>query len=161
MYRFLFGIALIFVGFNACVPSNVFEKNVDIPNHQWKHEFKPHLEFDITDTTSFYAMYLTMRHTDAYPFSNIWLNLRTLAPGTLQFTQSRIEVPLAQADGKWLGRHMNELFEIADHQMPLQGNGVLKFNRTGRYTIELEQIMRTDPLPQVMSVGIRLEKLVR
>ena len=143
---------------NACIPSNTFEKNISMPKNKWSRDFVPHLEFDINDTACYYNMYLTMRHTDNYPYSNIWLNIKTLAPGELKFVQTRTEIPLAQADGKWLGRGMNEIFEITDHQMPLQRNGMLKFNRVGRYVVELQQIMRIDPLPEVMSVGIRLEK---
>ncbi len=140
----------------SCMHSNVFEKNIAIPSNTWKADFKPVYVFDITDTNATYMMDLTMRHTDAYPFSNIWLNVKTTQPGEQQPTSVKVEIPLAQADGKWLGRGMNEIWE---HRMPLTRNGqAIRFPKKGTYKIQLEQIMRVNPLPEVMSVGVRLEK---
>jgi hypothetical protein len=46
--------------------------------------------------------------------------------------------------------------------MPLTKNGgAMHFSQTGQYTISLKQIMRMNPLPEIMSMGIRLEKVPR
>ena len=141
---------------NSCIHSNVYEKNSAIPSNKWNNQFRPGFIFNISDTTVSYKMSLTMRHTDAYPYSNIWLNVRTTFPGEKESKLVKVEVPLAQADGQWMGRGMNEIWE---HQMPLTRDGnAIRFSKKGEYKIELEQIMRVDPLPEVMSVGIRLEK---
>lgn len=151
-----FYFILLGLAFTACIRSNVYEKNVAIPKCQWKSAYKPAFEFEISDTNSSYQLYFTMRHTDAYPYANLWLNVHSNLPGETQDSIVKIEIPLAQADGKWLGRGMNEIWE---HRLPLTRSGnALKFKHPGRYHIELQQIMRTDPLPEVMSVGIRMEK---
>ena len=147
---------LTFVLLNGCLQSNIFEKNIAIPSHKWKASFKPIYEFEINDTVSSYTMYLTMRHTDAYPYSNIWLNVKTTNPSESEYQSVKIEIPLAQPDGKWLGRGMNEIWE---HRMPMSRDGKpMHFSKKGVYKIQLEQIMRADPLLEVMSIGIRLEK---
>lgn len=66
-----------------------------------------------------------------------------------------LELPLASKDG-WLGTGMDDIFEhrIAFTLDPQK----FQFNRAGDYTFTLEQIMRDNPLPDVMNVGIRLEK---
>lgn len=149
-------LSLILLSFSGCIHSNVYEKNVAMPYNRWKSDNKPTFAFYISDTGSTYQLYLTMRHTDAYPYSNLWLNVHSNLPGDAEDSVVKIEIPLAQADGKWLGRGMNEIWE---HRMPLSRSGkALKFRHSGRYHVELQQIMRTDPLPEVMSVGIRLEK---
>ncbi len=137
----------------SCIRSNVYEKNTGIKNHKWDEKYAPAFKFDITDTTSSYSMYFTIRHTDAYPYSNIWLNIQTKYPDADTAAASKIEVPLADLDGKWLGRGMNEIW---DHRMLIASP--LKFNKQGSYTITLQHIMRVNPLPEIMSVGIRLEK---
>lgn len=139
---------------SGCLPSNVFEKNVAIQNHAWNEKKKPTFEFSISDTLSNYSMYFTIRHTDAYPYSNIWLHITTKFPDRDTTTTSKIEVPLADLDGKWLGRGMNEIWE---HRMLIASP--LHFSKGGKYEITLHQIMRINPLPEVMSVGIRLEKI--
>ncbi len=142
--------------FTSCMQSDVYEKNVALPSTKWNESNKPSFTFDITDTVASYTMSLTMRHTDAYSYSNIWLNVTTTPPNEKTGTTVKIEVPLAQPDGKWLGRGMNEIWE---HRMPLSRNGeAIYFKKKGVYTIQLEQIMRVNPLPEVMSVGVRLEK---
>lgn len=156
MKYLLLSITFISLIYSSCIPANEFEKNVAIPNNKWNQKFKPNYEFEITDTTSNYALFLTMRHTDAYQFANIWLNIQTKMPEEKNFTSMRTEVPLAQENGKWLGRGMNEIY---DHKMSLTGNGAVHFSKKGKYTIQLEQIMRVNPLTEVMSVGIRLEKI--
>ena len=136
--------------------SDVFEKNVALPGNRWAANYQPVFTFNISDTAATYAMYLTMRHTDAYPFSNIWISKQTTLPDGKKDSSIKIEVPLAQPDGKWLGRGMNEIWE---HRMPLNRDGEpIRFKHAGQYSIQIQQLMRTNPLPEVLSVGIRLEK---
>ncbi len=156
LFSYIFIFTMLFL--SSCMVSNTFEKNVGIPNNKWKSNYKPVFEFEISDTTSNYLLFLTIRHTDAYPFSNIWLNVKTTLPLQTTPADMKTEVPLAQADGKWLGRGMNEIWE---HKMPLNSNGTVHFSQRGKYKVELQQIMRENPLPEVMSVGIRLEKIVK
>jgi gliding motility-associated lipoprotein GldH len=100
-----------------------------------------------------------MRHTEAYPFSNLWLKTNTRLPDGKSTGYLNTEIPLAEESGKWLGRGMNEIWE---HKMPLTKNGgAMHFSQTGQYTISLKQIMRMNPLPEIMSMGIRLEKVPR
>ncbi len=136
------------------MPSNVFEKNVAIKNHSWDEKNHPTFEFSISDTLSNYSMYFNIRHSDAYPFSNIWLRIQTKFPDRDTSSNSKIEIPLADLDGKWLGRGMNEIWE---HRMLIASP--LHFSKPGNYEITLQHIMRVNPLPQVISVGIRLEKI--
>jgi gliding motility-associated lipoprotein GldH len=140
----------------SCIRSNVYEKNVTMPYNKWHDTYNPIFSFDITDTQSFYNMYLTMRHTDAYRYANIWLNIKTTQPKEQVSSTVKVEVPLAQADGKWLSRGMNEIREA---KMLLNPDGKpIRFTKKGIYKIQLSQIMRLNPLPEVMSIGIRLEK---
>jgi gliding motility-associated lipoprotein GldH len=148
----------MFFSLESCIKSNTYEKNVSLPSHKWAHKLKPSFEFEISDTNSNYLVYFTIRHTDAYPFSNIWLNVYTTMPGGTQSPPMRTEVPLAQEDGKWLGKTFNE---ICTQQLLLTKDGAVHFDKKGKYTIKLEQIMRQDPLPEIMSVGLRLEKVLK
>lgn len=146
---------LITFGFSACLPSNVYEKNYSFKSHEWKSASVIDFPFTITDTMSKYAVYITLRHTDAYPYSNIWLRIKTTSPDNKTVSQ-QVELPLAQTSGKWLGRGMDEIYE---HKISLTGEGSSVFNLQGQYVISLEHIMRENPLPQILNIGIRLEKI--
>lgn len=139
----------------GCIPSNTFEKNAVIKNHKWHSKDIKGYVFDIKDTTSSYLMFATIRHTDGYHFSNIWLEAETIKPDKSKKKQ-KIELPLAEKSGRWTGKGMNEVYE---HKIRLSGNSATKFDQAGRYQIKLKQIMRENPLEEVMSVGIRLERI--
>ncbi len=157
--KHILSLFVFFLSITSCIHTDVFEKNVSIPSHQWDRKYQPIFEFDIKDTTSNYLLFFTIRHTDAYGYSNIWLNAKTFLPGDTLPIETKTEITLAQYDGKWLGRGM-KMLDVWEHQMPMTKDGIpLHFSRAGTFKLQLQQIMRENPLPQVMSVGIRLEKV--
>lgn len=146
---------LVFVSFiTACETIDVFEKNVSIPNHEWSSSYTPEIAFEITDTTSFYNIYVVLRHTDAYRYKNIWINIYTQVPGDTLLKQ-RLDLLLAADDKGWLGSGMDDIFE---HRVRITGEPQ-KLSKAGLYKFRLEQIMREEPLKYVMNVGIRVEKV--
>ncbi|PUZ26673.1 gliding motility-associated lipoprotein GldH [Chitinophaga costaii] len=140
----------------ACQPMKMdtYEKNVDVPHHQWSTDFKP--EFQVTlqpqDTVYLYNLYVNVRHKDAYPYSNIWVIITTQFPGAQPIAQ-RVELPLEDETGKWLGSGVDDIYE---HRIPIQRGAIL--NRAGTYKISFEQNMRQNPLPDILNVGLRVEK---
>jgi len=152
----LSGILSVFL-LTGCMESPYFQKDVSIPGYQWTYNYQPTFKVDITDTSALYNLYFIIRHTETYPFSNIWMWIYTKEPGDTSFQKSRIEIPLAEKSGKWLGRGMGEIWE---QRMPITRNDApMVFSKPGTYEIKFEQNMRIDPLPEVLQVGLRVEKL--
>ena len=151
----LLSYLVILVSFvTSCGTIDVFEKNVSIPNHEWSNAFKPEIAFEVSDTTSFYDIYVVLRHTDAYRYKNIYMNIYTQVPGDTLLKQ-RLELQLATDDKGWLGSGMDDIFE---HRIRITKEAQ-KLRKPGLYKFTLEQIMREDPLQNVMNVGIRVEKV--
>lgn len=138
----------------ACNPIGVFERNVNIPQQKWERSFQPAIQLDITDTTARYNIYVTLRHTHAYDFNNIWLNITYQLPGDTT-KQQRVDIPLADNNKGWLGTGMDDIYEVRQLITPQP----YRFNRSGACTFTLEQIMRENPLKHVMNAGIRIEKV--
>ncbi|WP_193311655.1 gliding motility lipoprotein GldH [Agriterribacter humi] len=140
----------------ACKTIDVFEKNVSIPQQQWERSFQPVIVFNISDTTALYNIYVTLRHTHAYNYNNIWLNVNYQLPGdTLK--QQRVDIPLADNNKGWLGTGMDDIYEVRRLITPQP----YRFKNSGECTFTLEQIMRESPLKYVMNAGIRVEKVNR
>jgi gliding motility-associated lipoprotein GldH len=154
-----FGLSLLTVTLictlAGCLPAPYYQKEEAIPQNAWNYNFKPTFTFDITDTTAFYQSYFLIRHTQAYPYCNVWVFLNVTTPGDTVVKKERINVVLAEATGKWLGRGMGEIFE---QRMKFVFSDAVSFRRAGTYKITMEQNMRINPLPDVLNVGIRLEK---
>jgi gliding motility-associated lipoprotein GldH len=144
---------LVFAG---CVPSPVYQREEPIPQNAWSYDFKPDFKFDITDTTSLYNIFFLIRHTEAYRYSNIWMWVYTKRPGDSTFQKSRINIPLAEASGKWLGRGMGEIWE---QRLPISLADPTMLRKKGTYEIKFEQNMRINPLPDILHIGLRIEKI--
>jgi gliding motility-associated lipoprotein GldH len=139
----------------SCSKIDLYEKVSSMPRHEWKSNYKPKFEFTISDTIAPYQLYLVFRHNERYNYNNLWLNLYVQAPGQ-QPEKFTLELPLATNEKGWLASGMDDLYEhrIAITLDPAKVN----FNKAGNYTFILENIMREEPLQNVMGVGIRLEK---
>jgi gliding motility-associated lipoprotein GldH len=150
-YTFLFCIAVhLPVG---CTNTAQFEKNEQIPNHEWSYSLQPELVFDIKDTSSVYNVLVTLRHTDAYAYRNLWLYISSKQPGDSTFGKERFELNLQDESGRWIGSGANDVHEV---RYPLFTN--IRFTKQGTYTIRLQQTMRDNPLQHIMNAGIRIEK---
>jgi gliding motility-associated lipoprotein GldH len=150
----LFSTAFLYSG---CMSSPYYQKVYALPENEWQYNNKLSFKFEITDTAAMYQLFFLMRHTEAYPFSNIWIWVETKQPGADTFSRSRMEIPLAEISGKWMGRGMGEIWE---HRMPItQGDRPMRFNKKGLYEIRIEQNMRINPLPEILQVGLRVAKM--
>lgn len=157
-YRALSFFCLLLIacslGLASCETIDLYERVQPIPKHQWHSSFKPQFTFNIKDTAASYQVYLVLRHNNKYKYNNIWVNLYAKGPvDTVQ--KFSLELPLAGKDG-WLGSGMDDIFE---HRIPFALDPErFRFARAGEYIFTLEQIMRDDPLSEIMNAGIRIEK---
>ena len=141
---------------SCTLPSNVFEKDVALPDQEWQSNYHPTFSFDISgeDTTNLYNVYVVLRHTDAYNYNNIWLRGTAHQPGDTLARSQRYDLSLADNQKGWTGSGMDDIYE---HRIEIQHS--TKFDHPGTYSITLEQIMREDPLKHVLNVGVRIEKI--
>ncbi|MFA6947023.1 MAG: gliding motility lipoprotein GldH, partial [Pedobacter sp.] len=102
-----------------------------------------------------YNLYLNLRHTSNYKYSNIFLLIHVIGPDGKRLTE-RKEFKLALPDGEWLGSGSGNMYS---YQLLFREN--YKFPLKGKYIIELEQNMRDNPLSYVTDAGIRVEKAVK
>ena len=155
-FRTLYFIFLTSYIISSCTSIDLYEKNVTIPGHAWKNSFKPSFTFIIKDTSIPYRLFLVLRHNDKYNYDNIYINLYAKQPEQDSFQKVRFDLPLATTDKGWLGSGMDDIYE---HRIPLTAQDQqLYFRKKGSYTFIIEQIMREDPLENVLNVGLRIEK---
>ncbi|MFD2553154.1 gliding motility lipoprotein GldH [Sphingobacterium tabacisoli] len=146
---YAFGIISCLV---SCTNSAVYEKNQPIPDRAWSYEKKPQFDVHIADSKARYNIYINLRHSNEYSFSNIFVLLHEKG-AKLVDTAYRKEIPLAQLDGRWFGNSAGSLYEV---QYLAKENFV--FPDTGVYTFAVEQNMRENPLKDIVDVGIKVVK---
>ena len=113
----------------------------------------PKFEFEISDTLASYQLFLILRHNDQYHYNNIWLNVFIKGPDN-KIQKFQIEKVLATNIAGWLASGMDDIYE---HRLALTAEPIM-FKKPGRYIFTIQQIMREDPLQNVMDIGLRLEK---
>ena len=131
---------------------DLYEKAVTIPKHQWSSSFKPSFDFTIKDTSAPYRLFLILRDNEKYNFYNIFVNVYVKGPGQDSVQKIQQDLVLATNEKGWLASAMDDIYE---HRIQLGTEQSLK---AGNYTFTIEQIMREDPLENVLNVGLRIEK---
>jgi len=132
-------------------PSRVIDQNTSIENHNWSYANGVKFPVTIDDASVPYNIYINLRVTGDYRYSNIFVLLRRSGPQLKGLT--RFEIKLADKDGQWLGQGSGNLYS---YQVPLITD--FKFPAKGTYQFEVEQNMRDNPLHEVSDVGLRVEK---
>ena len=145
-------LAIIFLGLTGCETINIYEHHVPIQNQTWSRGNVCAGSFQVSDTLKPHQLYVVVRHTDAYAFSNIWLEVSLKAPGD-SFKTQRVNVTLGNDYQGWLGTGMDDIWEVRS----LLTGTPKPFNRAGMYEFRIRQIMREDPLKHIMSAGLRVE----
>jgi gliding motility-associated lipoprotein GldH len=136
----------------SCDPARVYEKNVKIPNGIWQRDNRVRFELVVEDTISAHNLYVNIRNTSLYPMSNLYLFITTTAPSG-HSVRDTLEVILADEKGKWLGSGLGDIWDL---QQLYKKN--VRFAQRGKYSFEYEQAMRTEKLPFILDVGLRVEK---
>ena len=150
----IFPIALLTLLSASCIKIDQFEKTAQIPSRQWFYNNSPSFTFQITDTSSLYNLYIVLRHTDSYDYGNIWLRLGSKFPGD-SIRYQNINLLLATDAKGWDGTGMDDIYEVRKNISA----GPIAFSKAGDYTFSVSQIMRQNPLDDILNVGVRVEKV--
>ena len=139
---------------NSCKEIDVFEKNIPIPNMQWYSNYNAKGSFIINDTNSTYNVLLVIRHTDAYQYNNVWLNVGLQPPGFAELQFQKINLSLGNDAHGWEGVGMNDIWDVRK----LISGVPKRFIKAGEYKFSIAQLMRDNPLLHIISVGVNIQK---
>ncbi|QNF32294.1 gliding motility lipoprotein GldH [Adhaeribacter swui] len=147
---------LLFIAvLTGCDKNRVFEENQDIPNNSWQIRNVPQFSFVIEDPATTYNIYFNVRNAIFYEFYNLYMRAELIGPNGKPLDVKLHEMYLMdKTTGKPLGDGAGDIF---DHQFLAIKN--FKFPQAGTYKVRLKQYMRRDPLPGIMAVGVRVEKV--
>lgn len=142
----------IFIIFVSCDPKRVFDDNHEIYNKMWSRDSIVKFTVNITDTISVNNIYISIRNASEYPKSNIYLFVKT--DGVNAFIKDTINCILADDKGRWYGSGLGDLWS---HQQLYKKN--IRFPRKGKYVFHIEQAMRIKDLPDIVDIGLRIERV--
>jgi len=150
-----FGFIVITLLLLSCDEQRVYEMNTDFESRYWYVGDKPEFEFVITDSLGSYNLFCNVRNSLEYPYARIFVTyiLRDSAGVLLEKNM----VPQLLFDEKTgEPRGDSGLGDLYDHRITLKTN--YRFAYSGKYKVAFEQFMRTDTLPGILAVGLRVER---
>ena len=131
----------------SCNKGIIYSRFVPIPSGEWNVDSVARFHYSITDTETDYRMLVYVRHTERYPYQNMWLFI-----GDGMHTDT-IEFYLADDRGQWLGDKNHGFIE-----MPVLFEQAKQFADTGTYTMTIQHGMRDSVLRGVMDVGLEIQR---
>jgi len=133
----------------ACRSNGLYDQSMRIDGRWWKNKAEQ-FEASVQDSLQLYDFYLNVRHNTSYRYSNLYLFLQTRFPNG-NISRDTIEIVLANAEGKWLGKGWGDVRE--DHVLLRKQ---LRFPLKGTYVFSIWQAMRQDTLNGIQDVGIQI-----
>jgi gliding motility-associated lipoprotein GldH len=137
----------------SCGSRDVYNQYETFTDSNWHYDSVGRFIADIKDTSLNYNVFVNIRHTEDYPYQNLWLFVESTGADNHQRSDT-LELEMADIYGKWKGAGSGSLFQLA---MPF--NIKQKFTTPGEYKFEIHHGMRDTVLVGIKNIGIRIEKV--
>jgi gliding motility-associated lipoprotein GldH len=135
----------------SCRKKTEFEEFVAIPD-AWNNSNLVHFNVNITDTVTPQNVYISVRHSGKYEFSNLYLFVTAESPNG-NIKRDTVEMVMADEHGKWQGKGAASVFTL---YYPYKTN--IRFPAAGIYTFTIEQAMWIRDLKNISNIGLMIEK---
>ncbi len=140
-------MATLALTLTACRHGIVYSQFIPIPSGEWHVDSVAQFNYTIADKEAGYQVLVYVRHTERYPYQNMWLFLDN------DSQRDTIEFYLADDRGQWLGDKHHGFIE-----MPVLIEQNYHFADTGRYAMSIQHGMRDSVLRGVTDVGFEIVK---
>lgn len=144
----IFLLGMVVMAFSACNSDIIYSHFSPISSNKWHIDSVAHFDFTVEDATPDYRVLVYVRHTERYPYQNMWLFVDDgLYRDTLEFY-------LADDRGQWLGDRKHGFIE-----MPVLLEENKHFADTGVYHYSIQHAMRDTLLRGVTDVGLEIRRV--
>lgn len=141
----------------SCDKKRVFDQYVTMPSAGWHRDSIVTFDLPQVDTTKTYDLFVNLRTTSDYPFSNLFLIVTLDQPNRLTLVDT-LEYQMADATGEMLGSGFSDVKESK-----LYYKEKFRFGK-GEYKVKLQQALRengkipgVEYLKGITEVGFRIE----
>lgn len=142
---------LFTVVLGSCDGNKIYEENLAIDGNSWNKDDIKVFEFEVDDTLSPLNVYINLRTTIDYPYSNFIIFMDSKYPNGI-VNRDTLEFILADSDGKWHGENTGTIIEF---QGIIASGG--RFSTQGKYLFKLQHAMSEDNLAEIVDIGMRVE----
>ncbi len=142
---------LVLLLFAGCRKEAVVAKSFEIEG-PWSYRKPLEFTFQAPDTINLYNLFVDVRITNDYAYSNLWLFVTYEDPAKNLKTDT-LDCPLAYPNGKWIGTGLGDIIDTR-----IQIKKDWRFKKPGMYRIKIKHGMRHENLEHIRNLGILIEK---
>lgn len=140
----------------SCDSNRVYEVNTDFAETKWLATDTLLFPFSIADTATRYHVILNVRNSIDFETARLFIDYELVDSTSAPIRRRLIEHALFdKKSGEPFGE--SGLGDIYEHHILVEPN--LAFPYKGKYLIKLNHMMRVDALQEVLSVGIKVERV--
>ena len=151
-------LCLVFLSLLSCDSKSVFDEYQTVPD-VWNMNKIISFNVKIPDSTNAYNLFVNLRNTNDYKYSNLFLIIEMNYPhGKTEI--DTLEYKMTEPDGKFLGTGFTNIKENK-----LWYKKAMVFNENGAYTVNIQHAMRIngdvngiENLEGITDIGFRVEK---
>jgi gliding motility-associated lipoprotein GldH len=141
-YLIVFVVSFVLV---ACGEKPFYTKNISFKDNTWNVDQKARFDVQVKDTSSNYGFRLVLRSTTDYPYSNLWIFMKTIAPDGSE-AREPYQFRITDEGGYWLGERSGTTVEtelsFASRKLPAKG----------KYTFIIEQAITEKEVDEVLDL---------
>jgi gliding motility-associated lipoprotein GldH len=148
VFSILFVVALA-----ACDSNKVYQDFTDFDQEFWHQDSVVNFHFTINDASQPYNLKTLLRNSQQYPYHNLYYQYTLKGQNDEILKQELKQMFLFDPKtGEPNGGGVGDIFD--NSQLVMEG---YTFPSAGEYKVSIQQYMRLDTLPFVLSVGWRIE----
>ncbi len=159
MHKLVFLLGALFLSM-SCDSNRQYDVYKSLDNQNWHKDSIVSFKFEAKDSLSKNNIFLNLRNTGVYEFSNLFIITELQYPnGSLEV--DTLEYEMADLNGNWLGTGYTDLKESK-----LFYKEEFVFSDLGVYEFRIQQAMRKrdnvqgiQKLKGISDVGLRIEKI--
>ncbi len=129
-----------------------YDETKTIADAGWSYVDKKDFNFEISDTSFIYNIYLEVKHSNTYTAQNVYSKVYVSFPDSKTRDQ-QVSIELADGKGEWLGKCSGK---SCVRRIPFMPNAV--FDQIGKYKLSFEQFTRTDNIVGIEKLRLIVEK---
>jgi gliding motility-associated lipoprotein GldH len=136
----------------GCERNTVFEGKKDFSGRYWVFNNPAVFDFEIEDTEQAYDLTVHVRNSSEYQYQNIYLQYYLEDESGRLLSEDLKNIQLFHpVTGVPVGSGLGDI-----HQVERVFLESYQFENEGKYTFRIDQFMRQDSLPEVISVGLKV-----
>jgi gliding motility-associated lipoprotein GldH len=135
----------------SCGPRVIYDQQFDVDVDGWDYADSLTYAIEVVDTTQVYDMLLSVEHSDAFSYENLYAMISTTFPDR-RYTQQQVSLQLTDVADAWLGKCSGEYCAV---DIPIAERR--RFKAPGTYTIAIAQHSRKEQLSGIKSMRLRLQ----